>query len=516
MRARRLVPTLLVGVLAAPAVAIDLERLVMPGELAAAHAEFESDCGSCHARFDRSSQDALCLDCHEEVAADRAASTGFHGRVSTSRDAACAVCHTDHQGREADIRGLDLGAFDHRFTDHPLRGAHQGLDCRACHEEGMAFRDAPGACVDCHAEVEPHDGRLGSDCADCHDERAWSHVSGFDHGETGFVLEGRHADARCGACHPAERWADTPSACVDCHRGQDAHRGSFGPDCGTCHDPGGWKAEGFDHDRDTRFPLAGAHARASCAGCHRQNPREEATPRDCLSCHAADDEHRAGNGPDCGACHGVASWARVHFDHDRDTGFRLAGAHRDVRCASCHAGPPAEVATDPECAACHASGDVHRGQLGRDCAACHGEAGWRSVRFDHEITRFPLLGLHAVASCEQCHATQAFHDAPTDCASCHASDDVHRGALGASCDDCHNPNDWGIWSFDHALETRFPLEDAHAGLACGACHQAPMGADGMRRDCGACHRRDDVHRGALGNDCGRCHEATRWREVHVR
>ena len=50
--------------------AIDWEKLVMPGPLVAAHAEYESDCASCHQAFDVEAQRALCLDCHEQVAAD--------------------------------------------------------------------------------------------------------------------------------------------------------------------------------------------------------------------------------------------------------------------------------------------------------------------------------------------------------------------------------------------------------------------------------------------------------------
>lgn len=503
------------ALVAHPGLAIDLERLVMPGEVIAAHEEVEADCGSCHQRFDRAAQTLLCLECHEEVAEDRSTLQGFHGRLSTAKDSACAVCHTEHRGRDADIVGLERESFDHEHTDFPLSGAHAAVSCASCHEAGVPFRDASSACIDCHGKVEPHDGRLGTQCDDCHDTAAWAHVR-FDHASTGFELEGRHDETACASCHPAERWEDTPSDCLACHRADDTHRGTLGPRCGDCHSPAGWKDQGFDHDRDTRFALRGAHRKTACQSCHGSDPKQEELARDCYSCHRADDEHRGANGRDCAACHGSVSWERVSFDHDRDTEFALRGEHRGVRCEACHTGPPHEVETESSCFACHASDDVHRGQEGEDCGQCHDPEGWRTARLDHEITRFPLLGMHAVAACEQCHTTQAFRDAKTECLSCHRSDDTHDGALGEDCGLCHNPNDWGIWAFDHGLKTRFPLDGSHEGLACGACHRAPLGTHGMRRDCGSCHRRDDEHRGALGEDCGRCHTTTRWTEVHVR
>ena len=44
----------------------------------------------------------------------------------------------------------------------------------------------------------PH-GDLDLDCTLCHDEQSWSDPQGireFDHSTTGYLLEGRHADAR--------------------------------------------------------------------------------------------------------------------------------------------------------------------------------------------------------------------------------------------------------------------------------------------------------------------------------
>ena len=53
-----------------------IETLVMPGKVIEGHAEYEEDCNACHAKFKRAEQRTLCLDCHEDVAADITARIG--------------------------------------------------------------------------------------------------------------------------------------------------------------------------------------------------------------------------------------------------------------------------------------------------------------------------------------------------------------------------------------------------------------------------------------------------------
>jgi len=69
-----------VGAFEAHAQGRAFDKLVMPGPLASAHAKYESECATCHVRFERSGQTPLCLDCHKEIARDLAAKTGFHSR----------------------------------------------------------------------------------------------------------------------------------------------------------------------------------------------------------------------------------------------------------------------------------------------------------------------------------------------------------------------------------------------------------------------------------------------------
>ena len=63
--------------------------------------------------------------------------------------------------------------------------------------------------------------------------------------------------------------------------------------------------------------------------------------------------------------------------------------------------------------------------------------------------------------------------------------------------------------FDHA-RTRFPLTGKHVRVACESCHVKSL--EGTPRDCVACHREDDIHRGRRP-DCARCHTTNRWSEI---
>ena len=517
MRARTLIVACLATFTATAASAADLETLVMPGPLIAGHAEIESDCTSCHKPFEPKAENALCIVCHEDVGNDLAQKRGFHG-LSPGANGPCRTCHTDHEGRDADIVGLDASLFAHDATDYPLRGAHRAIACGSCHPSTQKHRDAPVDCVGCHEKNDPHRGGLGTDCGDCHSEITWAKAE-FDHGTTPFALEGAHADTACSTCHADERWKETPSDCVSCHKVDDVHVGRFGSDCQSCHGVAEWKTVSFDHDRDTEFALTGKHRSASCTSCHPGQLFDRPTPKDCLSCHGNDDVHRGGNGPKCGQCHDTRAWVKVTFEHDRDTDFPLSGSHASASCESCHADDPYQNPTPSDCISCHRADDAHANQLGGACGACHGEKTWQQdVRFDHELSRFPLLGLHATAACESCHESARFGDAKTACLACHRPDDAHDRKLGTACQTCHNPNAWGIWKFDHATQTDFALHGAHEGVDCTSCHQKPAVhpiGQAVESDCRSCHASKDVHRGSFGPRCESCHNASDWEQVSI-
>jgi hypothetical protein len=499
----------------APASAQDWEKLIMPGEVIEGHAEIEGNCSSCHRPFRRLEQRSLCLDCHDHanVADDIRERLGFHGRSEAAGDVECSTCHSEHQGRLADVVGLDPDTFNHDLTDFALEGLHQSADCAGCHDSAKKHREASADCVACHEEEDSHHGSLGQECADCHSPSGWG-AAVFDHDKTDFPLEDKHVDVRCASCHPSEQYKDTPQDCVSCHRVNDVHTGRMGPKCASCHSPAGWKAGGFDHGRDTDFALQGAHGQLSCETCHSDNAYEVKLRTDCYSCHESDDEHKSRFGESCDQCHSVSGWNAETFDHAK-TQFPLHGVHQQVSCVGCHTGVLGEVALDTACGACHLDDDVHHEQLGRKCGDCHREKGWTAdVFFDHGLSRFPLLGLHGVASCEECHTTKQFHDTSMLCNDCHRQDDFHEAHLGTTCQHCHNPNGWTFWRFDHDTQTDFLLDGAHTELSCAACHTRPMGHEvAMSQECGSCHQVDDVHLGSYGANCARCHSTSEWDKV---
>ncbi|MEO0663119.1 MAG: hypothetical protein AAFZ87_16405, partial [Planctomycetota bacterium] len=250
------------------------------------------------------------------------------------------------------------------------------------------------------------------------------------------------------------------------------------------------------------------------------------------------------------SCSAVLTAAVV--DLDRTAPGPLHTAHARIAeldggndCAQCHGGWTTSM-TDA-CLDCHDAIDEHietgrglHGTLGSetaaDCAACHSDhhgAGFASVNqvsfaragvadvaeFDHGLVSFDMAGAHLELDCAECHehseaailpeGAHRYLGLDQSCATCH--DDVHEGALGDSCADCHTQ----VAFTDHVFtgHDRFlPLLGGHAGLDCRTCHEegtahsleAQRGAARNRpvaRDCRACHDqphdRSFVHHAAL-------------------
>ena len=189
---------------------------------------------------------------------------------------------------------------------------------------------------------------------------------------------------------------------------------------------------------------------------------------------------------DCSLCHLVdEDWSTLRddfdFDHAVETGFALLGAHEDAQCLRCHNDRgPVQLFSVRGCAGCHE--DVHRGQLGKDCLACHDQYDWHpegQIAL-HDRTRFPLVGAHATTACWRCHPGAQvgnFTRAQTDCFACHAADyqrtaSPNHASIGfaTSCQNCHNTHAWSSARFDH----RFPINSGrHSGFACEDCHVNP-------------------------------------------
>jgi hypothetical protein len=233
---------------------------------------------------------------------------------------------------------------------------------------------------------------------------------------------------------------------------------------------------------------------------------------------------------DCSLCHAGGDWSTLRddftFDHERETGVALHGAHEHAACLMCHndRGPVQQFA-EKGCSGCHS--DPHLGRLGRECAACHGERSWypREVILLHDRTRFPLVGPHAAAACFRCHPGAQvgnFAGAYAECSYCHQDDfaratNPNHQLLGFAqdCARCHLPLDWKPARFDHPAT--FPLANGHAARLCVECHTTPNSFVGLSPDCVACHAdehaatRNPSHAAVgFGTDCMTCHDTVTW------
>jgi hypothetical protein len=465
-----------------------------------------------------------------------------------------------------------------------LTRAHAGLEgvdkCLSCHTAGQ--RVSAEKCLGCHQPVASRIARktgvhkrVTTDCVTCHVEHTG--VNGelrpfdqrtFNHGaETGFALTGMHAAVRndCAACHKTRSFLTASAACASCHT--DPHKGKLGSNCATCHSTAvrfATARTSFDHAR-TDFPLTGAHGKAACSACHKTPVFSDVKFTSCTNCHT--DVHKQKFGATCTSCHTTATWRTQTLNHDR-TAFPLRGRHTAVACAGCHLSPPAQVKPQSAtCASCHA--DPHQGAFPQDCAACHTEDGFKTVKpiFDHAITRFPLVEKHETVACDRCHRSSStgagavrgggtasapvlpppppasraaargtprvpapaivgFRGLETACASCHT--DVHRGELGSSCDTCHSSRTFAVTTFRHR-DARAFFAGAHTKATCAQCHErgavraptspvptAPVVAVaapvstlphvGFSSTPTACTScHKDVHLGQVGTACETCH-----------
>ncbi len=394
--------------------------------LRGAHASPKIQCRACHVPGRKFREAPLeCFSCHRK-------DDKHKGRLGTG----CADCHTATSWKQT--------RFNHSKTRFPLRNKHADVPCRKCHAD-PGFKGAPLACSQCHQKddrAKGHHGKFGTRCETCHTDKGWRSTI-FEHArDAKYPLRGRHATVKCAACHTGMLYRDKlPQACVACHRRDDekrGHHGKLGTKCERCHNERSWKASSFNHDRDTKYPLRGRHARVQCSACHAGNAFTAKLATECAACHRRNDVHKGQLGARCESCHSEVSWKRARFDHGL-TRFPLFGRHAAVKCRSCHASTRYRDAR-VECYACHAKADRHRLRLGTRCEQCHNARSWKDWEFDHNRrTRFRLDGKHRGLECIACHRYPVRGPAvlPEDCMSCHERDDVHNGGFGRMCDRCH-------------------------------------------------------------------------------
>jgi hypothetical protein len=217
------------------------------------------------------------------------------------------------------------------------------------------------------------------------------------------------------------------------------------------------------------------------------------------------------------------SQSNSRFDH-LQTGFSLTGAHRSVRCESCHV-RGIFTGTPKLCVGCHSRASriattvkpAKHIPSSPECDLCHTPTVWSIARFNHNTpglggtpracirchngttaTGKPGNHLPTTASCDSCHSSRAWVPAiafdhagvpPGTCAQCH-NGTTATGKPGnhlpttASCDSCHSTTAWRPATFDHSTV---------APGTCASCHNGttatgkPSGHFVTTRSCDACH-----------------------------
>ncbi len=376
-----------------------------------------------------------CRTCHEDI-------------HQSTLGKNCSSCHTTNKFKA-------IENFKHDNTQFKLTGSHQKVDCAKCHpieerngKKFQKFKDiAFSSCKSCHNDV--HKGKFGNDCSSCHSTSSFHNIAqgSFNHAKTNFPLIGKHRLTACVDCHKTNLSAKiNHEKCIDCHN--DYHKGEFiasnlNKDCSECHSEYGFTPSLFTIDKHdlSKFKLTGAHLAIACQSCHLKTDawHFRNIGNDCIECHTNVHGNELAQKylPEnkCNSCHETNNWKTINFNHAL-TDFKLEGKHAKVSCGKCHTmvADDGKVfrfsSTKSNCESCHK--DIHFGQFidqgNSDCVRCHSFENWKPEKFDHEKTKFSLLGAHSKLSCGQCHKLSTregntfikYRLEDFRCASCHS------------------------------------------------------------------------------------------------
>ncbi len=522
-------------------------------------------CLACHPSgsatdvFDHSKTNFPLTGAHVAVNCTQCHTTGYAG---TPTD--CASCHTTDFNQSSNPNHVALGipkdcaschttagwspaSFAIHNNYYPLNGAHATIanECATCHKGN--YTNTPNTCAGCHTPdynqtTNPNHAaaKFPTDCKTCHNETTWV-PSTFDHNSF-YPLNGAHAAIAkdCNTCHNGN-YTNTPNTCAGCHTpdynqttNPNHAAAKFPTDCKSCHSETAWTPATFDHDGQY-FPIySGAHKGEwnQCADCHT-NPSNYAEFT-CTTCHAnpqTNNQHTGVNGytynsSACLACHPTGSAANV-FDHN-STKFPLTGAHKTTGCMECHT--TGFAGTPTECAACHTpdfnlSTNPNHVALAipKDCAGCHTTNAWAPATFAIHSNYYALNGAHALIAneCATCHKGN-YNNTPNTCAGCHI-DDYNQttnpnhvtAKFPTDCKTCHSETAWVPSTFNHS--TVYPLNGAHATIACSACHKNGNYNTPPPTTCVGCHQAEynqttNPNHAAAGfpTTCKDCHSETAW------
>ncbi len=160
----------------------------------------------------------------------------------------------------------------------------------------------------------------------------------------------------------------------------------------------------------------------------------------------------------------------------------------------------------------------HGNDFDLDCLLCHTTQSWEidanKIKFDHNSTKFELMGQHNDVNCSSCHVDLKFKNAATDCENCHT--DVHENSVGFDCANCHTPTSWIVSDIlqIHRM-SRFPLLGSHQTADCSECHisNSLLNFQPIGVECVDCHINDyqsaknpDHISANFSTDCNECHD----------
>lgn len=130
--------------------------------------------------------------------------------------------------------------------------------------------------------------------------------------------------------------------------------------------------------------------------------------------------------------------------------------------------------------------------------------------------------------CTQCHVKFDRQGQDKRCLDCHKETrvdvDARTGFHGKmkpqTCRNCHTEHkglDTRLYvldkdRFDHKL-TDYPLQGKHQKVLCDKCHVTGKLYREAPSACNTCHRKDDTHKGSLGQLCADCHNDASWKET---
>jgi len=282
---------------------------------------------------------------------------------------------------------------------------------------------------------------------------------------------------------------------------------------------------------------------SNCTKCHVLG--DKVANEKCLDCHkelkSQIDKHKGYHssqdiaGIDCVKCHNdhhgrkfdMIRFDKEKFNHDL-TGYDLVGAHNKLKCEQCHKAAFIKnveirkkkstfLGLQTDCLNCHE--DYHQNSLSSNCIECHSYDAFKPVtKFDHNKTKFKLIGKHQEVTCVKCHEKSVVNGKEfqkfkginfQSCTSCHK--DVHENKFGQNCTQCHHEFSFhdikDKSGFDHN-KTNYKLVDLHKTVDCKKCHKNKLTDPVKHNYCLDCH--PDYHKSDFiiqgkNTDCAECH-----------